>query len=119
MPLSGIPTEICILRYKNKRTMWKLKFRYFCLSIDQIFLQSFLKLYLSLFADDRWLRRSRIFANGKGTKVESSYKVTRVFFLSSLAIINELILVCLDYFILQNPCRRHFDAIVRGAWPDG
>lgn len=75
--------------------MWKLNFRYFCLSIHQIFLQSFLKLYLSFFADDRWLRWSRIFANGKGTKVESSYKVKRVFFLSSLAIINELILAVL------------------------
>lgn len=51
--------------------------------------------------------------------MESSYKVKRVFFSSSLPIINELILACLDYFILQNPCRRHFDAIVRGAWPDG
>ena len=51
--------------------------------------------------------------------MESSYRVKRVFFLSSVAIINELILACLDYFILQNPCRRHFDAIVRGAWTDG
>ena len=51
--------------------------------------------------------------------MESSYKVKRVFFLSCLVIINELIIACLDYFILQHPCRRHFDAIVRGAWPDG
>ena len=51
--------------------------------------------------------------------MESSYKVKRDFFLSSLAIINELILACLVYFILQNPWRRHFDATVRGAWSDG
>lgn len=97
----------------------KIEFHVLVSLNSQKFVAIFLKLYFSFFADDRWLCWSRIFANGKGTKVESSYKVKRFFFLSSFAIINELILVCLDYFILQNFGRRHFDAIVRGAWPDG